>query len=110
MPMYISFKVVNSTNIVFILFIRPNNSKRSYGEYETLLNKNRPKHCVMLCSGWSYDGKENTVVVKRQAEEVGKRVPDKLRAQENLKLKTRARLNKHDRKQKSKKTFESNYG
>ena len=33
-----------------------------------------------------------TVVVKRQAEEVGKRVPDKLRAQGNYKHKTRARL------------------
>ena len=35
-----------------------------------------------------------TVVVKRQAEEVGERAPDKLRAQKNLKLKTRARLKK----------------
>ena len=51
-----------------------------------------------------------TVVVKRQAEEVGKREPDKLRAQKNLKLKTRARLNKCARKQKSKKALESNYG
>ena len=34
------------------------------------------------------------VVVKRQAEEVRKRAPDKLRAQKNLRLKTRARLNK----------------
>ena len=35
-----------------------------------------------------------TVMVKRQAEEVGKRAPDKLRAQENHKHKTRARLKK----------------
>ena len=41
-----------------------------------------------------------TVVVKRQAEEGGKRAPDKLRAQRNLKLKTRARLNKRARKKK----------
>ena len=44
---------------------------------------------------------QTTVVVKRQAEELGKCVPDKLRAQENLKLKTRARLNKRARKQKA---------
>ena len=48
-----------------------------------------------------------TVVVKRQAEEVGERAPDKLRAQKNLKLKTRARLNKRAHKQKSKKAIES---
>ena len=42
-----------------------------------------------------------TVVVKRQAEEVGKRAPDKLRAQENHKLKLRARLKKRVRKQKA---------
>ena len=46
-----------------------------------------------------------TVVVKRQAEEVGERAPDKLRAQKNLKLKTRARLNKRAQKQKSKKVL-----
>ena len=51
-----------------------------------------------------------TVVVKRQAEEVGERAPDKLCAQKNLKLKTRARLNKSARKQKSKKAIESKYG
>ena len=50
-----------------------------------------------------------TVVVKRQAEEVGKRAPDKLRAHKNLKLK-HARLNKRARKQKIKKTLESKYG
>ena len=33
-----------------------------------------------------------TIVVKQQAEEVGKRAPEKLCAQKNLKLKTRARL------------------
>ena len=44
---------------------------------------------------------KSTVVVKRQAEEVGKRVPDKMRAQENHKHKTRARLKKRARKQKS---------
>ena len=49
-------------------------------------------------------------MVKRQAEEVGKRAPDKLRAQKNLKLKTRARLNKPARKPKSKKALESKYG
>ena len=36
-----------------------------------------------------------SVVVKRQAEEVGKRAPDKLRVQGNHKHKTRARLKKH---------------
>ena len=49
-------------------------------------------------------------MVKRQAEEVGKREPDKFRAQKNLKLKTRARLNKRAQKQKSKKALESKYG
>ena len=39
-----------------------------------------------------------TVVVKRQAEEVGKRAPEKLRAQGNYKHKTRARLKKRARK------------
>ena len=51
-----------------------------------------------------------TVVVKRQAEEVGKRAPDKLRAQKNLKLKTRAQLNKRAVKQIIKKALESKYG
>ena len=50
------------------------------------------------------------VVVKRQAEEVGKRAPHKLRAQKNLKLKTRARHTKRAQKLKSKKTVESKYG
>ena len=40
----------------------------------------------------------STVVVKRQAEEVGKRAPDKLRAQGNYKHKTRARLKERARK------------
>ena len=40
----------------------------------------------------------DTVVVKRQAEQVGKRAPDKLRAQGNYKHKTRARLKKRARK------------
>ena len=44
---------------------------------------------------------KNTVVVKRQAEEVGKRAPDKMHAQENHKHKTRARLKKRARKQKA---------
>ena len=52
----------------------------------------------------------NTVVVKWQAEEVGKRAPDKLREQKNLKLKTRAQLNKRARAQKSKKALKSKYG
>ena len=39
-------------------------------------------------------GGTDTIVVKRQTEEVGKRAPDKLRAQENHKHKTRARLKK----------------
>ena len=39
-----------------------------------------------------------TVVVKRQAEEVGKRAQDKLRAQGNYKHKKRARLKKRARK------------
>ena len=43
----------------------------------------------------------STVVVKRQEEELGKRAPETLRAQENHKLKTRARLNKRARKQKA---------
>ena len=65
----------------------------------------------LLLSGAVY--KENnyqihTVVVKRQAEEGGKRAPHKLRAQRNLKLKTRTRLNKRARKQKRKKVLESN--
>ena len=38
------------------------------------------------------------VVVKRQAEEVGKRAPDKLHAQGNHKHKTRARFKKRARK------------
>ena len=38
------------------------------------------------------------VMVKRQAEEVGKRAQDKLRAQGNYKHKTRARLKKRARK------------
>ena len=42
-----------------------------------------------------------TVVVKRQAEEVGKRASEKLRAQGNHKHKTRARLKKRARKQKA---------
>ena len=46
-------------------------------------------------------------MVKRQAEEVGKRALDKMRAQKNLKLKSRARLNKRAQKQKSKKALES---
>ena len=50
------------------------------------------------------------VVVKRQAEEVGKRAPHKFRAQKNLKLKTCARLNKRAQEQKSKKALESKYG
>ena len=49
-----------------------------------------------------------TVVVKRQAEEVGKRAPDKLRAQENHNHKTRA-TKKARPEIKSKKTFESIY-
>ena len=49
-------------------------------------------------------------MVKRQAEEVGKCAPDKLNAQKNLKLKTRARLNKRAQKQKNKKALESKYG
>ena len=39
-----------------------------------------------------------TFVVKRQAEEVGKRAPDKLRAQGNHKHKTRGRLKKRPQK------------
>ena len=39
--------------------------------------------------------------MKRQAEELGKRAPDKLRAQENHKHKTHARLKKHAQKQKA---------
>ena len=42
-----------------------------------------------------------TVVVKQQAKVVGKRAPDKLRAQENHNHKTRARLKKRARKQKA---------
>ena len=45
--------------------------------------------------------KHVTVMVKWQADEVGKRASDKLRAQENHNLKTRARLNKRARKQKT---------
>ena len=41
-----------------------------------------------------------TVVVKRQAEEVGKLAPEKSRAQENHKHKTRTRLKNRARKQK----------
>ena len=54
--------------------------------------------------------KHVTVMVKWQADEVGKRASDKLRAQENHKHKTRTRLKKRARKQKRKKTVESNYG
>ena len=39
-------------------------------------------------------------MMKRQVEGLGKSAPDKLRAQENLKLKTRARLNKRAQKKK----------
>ena len=52
----------------------------------------------------------DNVVVKRQAEEVGKRAPEKLRAQENHKHKTRTRLKKRARKQKINKRVKSNYG
>ena len=40
----------------------------------------------------------HTFVVKRQAEEVGKRTPDKLRVQGNYKHKTRARFKNRARK------------
>ena len=50
-----------------------------------------------------------TVVVKWQAEEVGKRTPDKLRAQGNYKHKTRA-IKKARSEIKSKKTLEAIYG
>ena len=47
--------------------------------------------------------------MKRQAEEVGKRAPDKFRAQGNHKHKTRA-IKTVFPEIKSKKTFESTYG
>ena len=54
-------------------------------------------HTTRNCPTYSV----KTVVVKRQAEEVGKRASDKLRAQENHKHKTRARIKKRARKQKA---------
>ena len=50
----------------------------------------------------------HTVVVKRQAEEVGKRAPDKLRAQKNLKLKTCTRLNKRAQNKKARRHSSQN--
>ena len=61
----------------------------------------------LIPAGKWVDRVYNSVVVEGQAEEVGKRAPDKLRVQKNLKLKTRARLNKRARKQKIKKALES---
>ena len=58
-------------------------------------------HCPLPTQKLLVDISRTNVVVKRQAEEVGKRAPDKLRTQENHKHKTRARLKKCTWKQKA---------